>query len=131
MSFDWKREVEILSSLYPRYAPAGKAPSNNGYASCFQLPNGRQIAVNTKGNEAQVWIQAVPGFSPFEGVEIRNSKSPGQPYGPWQTRKSSLNATTAPNLKGPQGGRAGMPAYCLNISDEGAFRKLLDWYASA
>ena len=131
VSFDWHRELEILESRFPRYCAPGSTGNENGYASCFVLPNGRQIAVNTKDSEAMVWIEVISSFSPTPGIEVRNSKNPGQPYGPMQPRKSSLNAKNAPNLMGPRGNSPGQPAYCLNISDEVAFNQLLDWYAAS
>jgi hypothetical protein len=117
--------LEILTSRFPRYAKPGEEPSKNGYAAGFQLPNGRQIAVNTKGSEAMVWIERCDPLPPIDGVLVRNDKFPGQPYGESQPRKSSLNDSVAPRLK------VGNAVYCLNITSEQAFLRLLSWYSGA
>ena len=78
-----------------------------------------------------VWIEYTSKFVPFAGIEVRNEKYPGQAYRADQHRISALNKAVAPKLRGPdkRSGEPGMPAYCLNVSDEVTFSKLLDWYA--
>ena len=123
MALTWRRQIEILQGKYPRYSRNGSGPSKNGYASGFELPTGRQIAVNTKGHEAMVWIEKCDPLPAIDGIEVRNQKFPGQAYSANQPRKSSLNDSVAPRLK------VGNPVYCLNVSSEEAFLKLLTWYA--
>jgi len=124
MALTWRRQMEILEGKYRRFSKNGSGPSKNGYAAGFELPTGRQIAVNTRGQEAMVWIEKCDPLPAIDGIEVRNEKFPGQPYSAQQARKSSLNDSVAPRLK------VGNPVYCLNVSSEQAFLKLLEWYAN-
>jgi hypothetical protein len=107
---------KILKNAFPF------TESTTQYIARFATKAGKELAIERERTEAiYLWLQKYD--QNIDGVEIKNSKSPGQAYERNQTRNSNLNEKNTPKLK------LGNRAYYLKVESLGAFEKVIDWYS--
>lgn len=112
--------VSKLESLFPYFVPETGVTPKNGYAKGFVTPNGRQIAVETKGYESTViWIEDVG--KPSLDVQCKF-------YPASKTRIGSLSSV-APKLTGPGYRKPSFAAYKVKVESEKQLEELINWYA--
>lgn len=91
------------------------------YIARFETSSGRELALEKNRTDAiYLWVQKYD--QAFDGVEIKNEKFPGQPYGYKQTRNSNLNQKNTPKLK------VGNKVFYLRIETLSSFKTVIDWY---
>jgi len=92
------------------------------YIARYETKRGKQLALERDRSEGiYLWLQKYD--QSISGVEINNSKIPGQPYERNQPRNSNLNEKNAPKLK------KGNRAYYLKIDNVAALEKVIAWYS--
>lgn len=92
------------------------------YIASFRTKTGKHIALTRQTkNDIYIWASCWP--ETMDGVSVKNSKFPGQPYSENQPRSSNLN--TASNQLG-----IGNQAYYLKCNTLGSLERFALWYDS-
>jgi hypothetical protein len=96
--------------------------TNTQYIARFATKSGKELALERERTESIfIWLQKYD--QNIDGVEIKNSKFPGQAYERNQSRNSNLNEKNTPKLK------LGNKAFYLKVESMEAFEKVIDWYS--
>lgn len=94
------------------------------YIARYKTKSGKEIALERDRSDAfYVWLQKFD--KNIEGIQIKNTKFPGQPYDRKQTRNSNLNDKNSPKLK------LGNKVWYLKIDSFDALESLINWYAES
>ncbi len=120
MPMNGQYAVQLLDRYFSRYQPASGIPLKNTKATGYELPNGRQLAVETTsaGSRTNVWIEDVgPPAIPSQ-TEL---------YPEDRSRIGSLSSV-APKLTGPGYGKTAQRAYKVDITSLDELERLLKWY---
>lgn len=108
---------ELLAARFARLSPATVRLAS------FRTTGGRHLGLaRTRKEQIYIWVERFD--QDIDGVEIRNQKRPGLPYGPDQVRSSAVNSLCA-NLA------FGNRAYYLRCDSLGSLERFAQWYAGA
>ncbi|PRD68112.1 hypothetical protein C6P61_13120 [Malikia spinosa] len=116
----WKEVIEVLDCRFYRYVSNSGVEPKNVYATGYILKNGRQLAVETRGEGSRVniWIEDIgPPVVP----------SHFQLYKEDEGRLASLSSV-APKLSGPGYGKPPGRAYKIVVATIDELESLLEWY---
>lgn len=116
---DTKKAEDMLSIVLSK--TCGKVQ----YIASYETHGGKQFALERKTRRSEglpyyVWMQHLPPH--IDGVEIRNLKNPGSPYGKNQPRTAGLSGATSPSLM------TGKVAFYIKVRDIDILRELAERY---
>lgn len=92
------------------------------YIASFRTKTGKHIALTRQTkNDIYIWASCRP--ETMDGISVKNTKFPGQPYSENQPRSSNLS--TASSQLG-----IGNQAYYLKCNTLGSLERFAQWYDS-
>ena len=92
------------------------------YIASFKTKTGKHIALTRQTkNDIYIWASCRP--AEMDGISVKNSKFPGQPYSENQPRISNLNTASSQLGYGNQ-------AYYLKCDTLSALERFAQWYDS-
>jgi hypothetical protein len=116
-SFDVSAAEALLRERFGEPIPTIK-PDGNKYIVSFELPDGKQIALEKTGASVRLWVEDIVGAGP-------PPVSRGTPYEPTQGRQSNLPTRLR---HAPRTGVEPRPVIQFKLQNRDELVSLLDWY---
>jgi len=92
------------------------------YIASFRTKTGKHIALTRQAkNDIYIWVSCCP--ETMDGISVKNTKFPGQPYSEHQPRSSNLSPASSQLDIGNQ-------AYYLKFNTLGSLQRFAQWYDS-